>query len=81
MLMEGTPALLRPHHGLPDRGLGCALVPGQRFLEVCIRFWYPDNRDAHCFLDRPPDSLPALGLGSDLICQCPVQEFDCIERL
>jgi len=29
------------------------LVPGQRFLQVCIRFGYPDDGERHCFLDRP----------------------------
>ena len=32
---------------------GYALVPGQRFFEVGIRFWYPDDWEVHCFLDRP----------------------------
>jgi len=30
-----------------------AFVPGERFLEIRIRFWYPDNRQCHCFLNRP----------------------------
>jgi hypothetical protein len=30
-----------------------AVVPGERFLQVCIRFRYPDDRQAHCFLNSP----------------------------
>jgi hypothetical protein len=30
-----------------------AFVPGERFLQVCIRFRYPDDRQRHCFLNRP----------------------------
>ena len=28
-------------------------VPGQRFSEVRIGFRYPDDRQRHCFLNRP----------------------------
>jgi hypothetical protein len=30
-----------------------AFVPCERFLEVCIRFRYPYDRQRHCFLNRP----------------------------
>ena len=30
-----------------------AVVPGERFLQVCIRLRYPDNRQRYCFLNRP----------------------------
>ena len=30
-----------------------AFVPSERFLQVCIRFRYPDDRQRHCFLSRP----------------------------
>lgn len=30
-----------------------AFVPGERFVEVCIRFGYPDDGQRHGFLNRP----------------------------
>jgi hypothetical protein len=30
-----------------------AFVPGECFLQVCIRFRYPYDRQRHCFLNKP----------------------------
>jgi hypothetical protein len=27
------------------------LIPCPRFSEICVRFWYPDDRERHGFLD------------------------------
>jgi hypothetical protein len=47
------------------------VIPRPRFQQILIRFWCPDDRECHGFLNRPALTC-CHGMTSEALCSCRV---------